>query len=101
MSHLAENSQYIYEYKQTNKRFTLYPISLTNLDRTNGHVLYMLYDKKFNIIEVFDNTTHINHIINTKHQFFTNFRTNTSYPPTPNVGFNLQELANLDSNLSI
>ena len=66
-------NEYIYEYKQTNKRFTLYPISLLDLDRTDGHILYMLYDKKFNMIEVFDNTTHINNIINTKHQSFTNF----------------------------
>ena len=46
-------------------------LSANNND--NGHVLYMLYDKKFNKIEVFDNTFHINAILNTKHKFFTNF----------------------------
>lgn len=65
--------EYIQEYRKTNKRFTLYPISLNDIKNTDGHVLYMLYDKKFNQIEVFDNTYNINVILTKKHMFFTNF----------------------------
>jgi hypothetical protein len=65
--------EYIQEYRKTNKRFTLYPISLTDIKQDNSHVLYMLYDKKFNQIEVFDNTYNINVILTKKHMFFTNF----------------------------
>ena len=62
------------EYTKTNKRFTLYPISLIDLNnKENGHVLYMLHDKKYNQIEVFDNTIHINLIIHLKRKVFIDF----------------------------
>lgn len=65
--------EYLTEYRKTNKRFTLYPISLLDETTDNGHILYMLYDKKINHIEVFDNTTNINDILDKKHEYFTNF----------------------------
>lgn len=65
--------KYIFKYRRTNKRFTLYPIALNNISRTDGHMLYMLYDKKFNQIEVFDSTFHIKDILAKKRVFFTRF----------------------------
>ena len=66
--------EYLNEYIKTNKRFTLYPIRLIDEnDNKNGHVLYMLYDKKYNKIEVFDNTIHINVIVHFKRKIFIDF----------------------------
>lgn len=65
--------EYIIEYRKTNKRFTLYPILLSNTSQSEGHILYMLYDKKINRIEVFDSTSNIKYILAKKRVFFTNF----------------------------
>lgn len=65
--------EYLAEYRKTNKRFTLYPIHLSNIKQNEGHILYMLYDKKYNQIEFFDNTYSINEIFNKKHNMIFNF----------------------------
>jgi hypothetical protein len=49
---------YLKKYRETTKRFTFFPVSITELSETGDEVLYhsisALYDKKFNKVEIFD-----------------------------------------------
>lgn len=56
-NYLDELNEYIKLYKNTNKRYTFYPITQEYINEEQerfSHSLFFLYDKKFNQIELFN-----------------------------------------------
>lgn len=87
-------------YKKTNKRFTLYPIHITDTNRSPGHVFFILYDKKYNKIEVFDNNNYIDIIIQYKY-FVLEFKKFFKRIYGNNVKFNFKNYGCILSNYEL
>lgn len=51
-------NSYINRYKNTNKRFTFFPVHQSYIidNKENGHSILFLYDKKYNEVELFNST---------------------------------------------